>query len=39
MKYNKNSRPLQKIVYGEVDFNGKTELIPMELHTDHSLEH
>ncbi|WP_282440245.1 hypothetical protein [Brasilonema sp. UFV-L1] len=37
-RYNRNHSPFVKVVYSQVKINGKTELVPMELYADGSLQ-
>ncbi|BAU04855.1 MULTISPECIES: hypothetical protein [Fischerella] len=38
VRYNENQSPLVKIVYSQVIFNGKVELVPLELYADGKLK-
>lgn len=38
LRYNRNNAPLVKLVYSQMKVNGKTELVPLELYADGSLQ-
>ncbi|MDM9382251.1 hypothetical protein QUB80_16220 [Chlorogloeopsis sp. ULAP01] len=37
LRYNHNQSPLIKLVYSRIKVNGKTELVPLELYADGTL--